>query len=561
VEAIVFETFYLAMIFFVGLMLSRILVPMSGKIALVLGLVDRPNDRKVHTQPVPQTGGLAMAVALFATILICVEFNNRTVEGFLLGAGIIVLTGLMDDSVGLKPTMKFLGEILAAAVFVKVAGVSLVTFGDLLGFGEIRTGWLAPYVTIFCMVGVMNALNLSDGLDGLAGGISFIAAALLSVAAYEQEAWYWSVLALSLVGVLLGFLRHNDHPASLFMGDTGSLLLGFSLSAIAVGLARPGQGYTPVAPVSLGILLALPIVDTLRVMGYRLARRKNPFKADKTHLHHRLMALAVPHAGVVSIIYVIMLGCAVLAWYGRTWPEWIQFFTVTAFFVALYCGLHCLERRQVDLGRVYTVLRRAVRHRRYRDLTLGWRGDAMKWLAVLPPLLLAVPLVSLLPTSRILGLLSLSAALLLLLLFPWRGSRRRMPLGHGALYVGCVLLLVLYIFAPDRPPWMMPVLYVACGAAFVWALVFVAAAPHGLVHLPGGFEILMLFLSWSFPLVLLPMLGVDDAIVWGAAAACLLALPLLAFGQLALLRRPAHNTVTAAVFIVVFCVIGGTAFL
>jgi hypothetical protein len=264
---------------------------------------------------------------------------------------------------------------------------------------------------------------------------------------------------------------------------------------------------------------------------------------------------------VVGILYMVMLGCAVLAWNGRTWPEWMQFYTVTILFVVFYSGLHCLERRQVDLGKAYTILRRAVRRRRYRDLTLGWRGDAMKWFALLPPLLLVVPLAALLPTSRIPGLLSLCAALLLFLLFPWRGTRRRMPLGHGALYLGSVLLLVLYIFAPDKPSWVMPVLYGACGAAFVWAAVFAAAAPHGLIHLPGGFEILMLFLSWSFPLVLLPMLGVDGAIVWGVAAACLLALPLLAFGQLALLRRPGPNTATALGFIVVFLVIGGTAFL
>jgi len=150
----------------------------------------------------------------------------------------------------------------------------------------------------------MNALNLADGLDGLAGGISAIAAIFLGLFAYLSVDWVALWILLALVGSLFGFLRYNTHPAKLFMGDTGSLLLGYTLSAAAVMLVRNDPVGIHLAPVTVAAVLALPITDTLLVMSRRLRHGQNPFSPDRTHLHHQLLELGFPHAVVVRILYL-----------------------------------------------------------------------------------------------------------------------------------------------------------------------------------------------------------------------------------------------------------------
>lgn len=560
-------------LFFVGLGLSRLLVPLSGWLAVLLGAVDRPNARKVHTRVMPRMGGIAIAAALFATLLLgiqlesrivasllsCVQLEHQAMQAFLLGALVVVVVGTLDDTIGIRPWLKFAGEILAALVFIEVGGFSLTSFGNLLGFGEIRTGWLAVPLTIFCMVGLMNALNLSDGLDGLAGGISFIVVLFLATLAHGAQAQIWTILSLALLGVLLGFLRHNHHPASLFMGDSGSLLLGYSLGAITVGLTMSIDGSRPIKPITLAVILALPIVDTVYVMGRRLLTGRNPFQPDKTHLHHRLLAMGLYQQGVVNIYYLLMLIFAFAAWYARGWPEWLRFYGGLACLVSFYVGLARMEGRRLDLGRWLDSLR-LFRHRRF-SLPVWFPAWLERTGVLLLALLLLAALLGLGQVPETLGFLALATALFIALLFPWSGKRKRLPLGHGVLYLACFSLLVLPLSMPGKPPWIVPVLYGAAGFAFVAVLLLVAGSRRSLMLYPCGFEILLLLVSWACPLLVLPILGASEQVQAATATACVLALPLFCFGKLVLGRRPAANIGAALAFLLLFLLLGAPAFL
>lgn len=558
-QAALTEILFLALLFFVGLAAARVLMPLSRRLATVVGALDRPDQRKRHVGVVPRLGGLAITVAFLFTLLVCVRLDDIA-AGFLAGALIVALTGLLDDIFEISPRLKFLGEIMAALTFVGLSGFQLHSFGDLLGIGEIRTGILAPAVTVFCLVGVMNALNLSDGLDGLAGGIGFIAAFFLAVLAYELQAMYWLAIALSLLGVLLGFLRHNHYPASLFMGDTGSLLIGYSLAATAVGLVQTGAGSRPASPITLAIMLSLPIADTVWVMTQRLLQGRNPLRPDRTHLHHRLQKLGLGHGGVVVLIYVIMLGMGFLAWYGRSWPDWLEFLAVLVLLAIIYGGLLLLELRQVNLGRWFDRLRLFRRRQSWnvKDGAVGW---GLRSVMLFLPFGLVLPFVVLLPLGRVSGLLALGAALLMLLLYPWRAARRCLPLGQGVFYLAVFVWLLLLIFAPDKPPWLLPLLYGAAVAAGICTLLLVSTSSRSRLLYPCGLELLFLFVSWALPLVVLPMLGVSPAVRYDFFTAAILALPLFCLGKLFLRRSPRRNFTAAVLFFVIFLFLGFTAWL
>ena len=228
-----------------------------------------------------------------------------------------------------------------------MSGAQLFTLGDFLGIGEVRTGFLAPAVTVFCMVGVMNALNLSDGLDGLAGGISAIACVFLGAFAYWGGDWLSLSIIAALLGAVFGFLRHNTYPANLFMGDTGSLLLGYALSAAAVMLVQDhGSGIAP-SPVTVAGVLALPIVDTLLVMLRRLRHGENPFLPDRTHLHHRLMEMGLPHDAVVPVLYICSGLFGIQAWFQRSIPDGLQFAFILILCFAVYGTVFFFRRDAV----------------------------------------------------------------------------------------------------------------------------------------------------------------------------------------------------------------------
>lgn len=294
-------------VFLTALFASLFVLPKLARIAKAIGLLDKPAEkRKVHKIPRPLVGGIGIIIAATFSALILVPLAGM--RGYFLGLSLLLLVGFLDDFKELGHRQKFFAQIVATALLMYFSKIYLVTFGDLAGFGEIvlpPLSWIIWTLTIFCVVGVINAINLMDGLDGLAGGISFVAFLAFAIHASIAGNETLLLLNLALAGAVLGFLRFNWYPSSLFMGDAGSLCLGFSLAFMALALT---QGSTAkVSPVCPLLILAVPITDTLTVMGKRILRGQSPFKADRYHLHHILMRYGLGRVTAVKVIVGISI--------------------------------------------------------------------------------------------------------------------------------------------------------------------------------------------------------------------------------------------------------------
>ncbi|WP_267926493.1 glycosyltransferase family 4 protein [Desulfolithobacter dissulfuricans] len=553
---------FFLLVFYTSLFLSLVLVPLSGRVAKLLGVLDHPDPRKIHRNPLPRMGGVGIAAAFVLGVLLCVK-TPPLIQGVLLGAGIIVFTGLLDDFFKISPKLKFVGEILAVTAFMMVSGISLPGFGDLFGIGEIRFGFLAPVFTVFCMVGVINALNLSDGLDGLAAGLSAIVLFFIAVLAYSNQAWFFLVLALSGLGAILGFLRYNTHPAKLFMGDSGSLLLGFLLAALSVGLAHGGGLYKPVKPIVMATILALPVVDTLHVMTGRLRRGENPFLPDKTHLHHRLLSMGLPHRDVVTIIYGLSAVFGALGVLGSSGPEWALLLETLVLCGGIYGFVSWAEKN--GLKRSGSGLRQPRRRlsgakKPYQVTLARLAGKSTPYLLPLFLLFFLLPVLLIFPMPPITGYFSFASCLVVVLLYPWKGGRHEMPMAHGVFSVMIFCILLLYMFAPNRPSWLFWYFVGLSALALFWSIPKMLFTREGVYAIPSSFELILILLSWFVPVVLAPFLGISDSARLTLMQSCAMAVPILMLFKVATRRHARRNWLVASSFVFVFAFIGGTAF-
>ncbi|MEN6460038.1 MAG: MraY family glycosyltransferase [Syntrophomonas sp.] len=283
-----------------AIVVAYLLVPVSIKIAHRVGAIDEPDKRKVHSQAMPRFGGLAIFISFMLCMIFLVKVSGPF-TGIVWGAGIVFLVGMLDDIFQLSPWVKLAGQIVAASVAIYFGVmVSFVTnpFNGMLGLG-----YFSIPLTLLWIVGVTNAINLIDGLDGLAAGVSSIAAATMGIVALLQGQSMVAMVAFLLVASILGFLPYNFHPARTFMGDGGSNFLGFILGCLAVtGLAKSAALISLLMPI---VILGIPIFDTFFAIIRRINNKAPIFRPDKAHLHHRLMAMGCSHRGSVLIIYGI----------------------------------------------------------------------------------------------------------------------------------------------------------------------------------------------------------------------------------------------------------------
>lgn len=283
--------------FIFATIISVILIPILIKSAKFLHMIDEPDERKVHTRAVPRCGGLGLSIATIAAVLIVAPFE-QPYSSLLVGGFIIVLFGALDDILNLHYKWKFLGQFIAV-IFVIQQGIYL----QFLPFCGLAAGplWIAYPLTFFFVVGVTNAVNLSDGLDGLAAGVTLMT--LATIAFLSSSVGGTPIVSLALIGGILGFLRFNSHPAIVFMGDTGSQFIGFMAAFLSIYLVS--KVHTTLNPALPLLLLGLPVLDTLMVMTQRIAIGKSPFSPDKRHIHHKLLALGFSHAEAVAGIYLV----------------------------------------------------------------------------------------------------------------------------------------------------------------------------------------------------------------------------------------------------------------
>jgi len=286
--------FVLALTFVLSLLLSLYGVPMARQAALAFNVVDRPDGRlKFQAEPVPYFGGLAVYLAFLISLALTFEFRQE-VLGLVLAGTLMVMVGLIDDFGVLKPWPKLVGQLIAVFVLIR-SGIRI----EIAALPD----WLAIALTVFWMIGVINAVNIIDVMDGLAGGVSLVACFWLFVVAVINQDMMIAVMLAALAGSLIGFLRFNFHPARIYLGDSGSLFIGLMLGA----LAMIGK-YTAVNPVALlapVFVLGVPIFDTLFVMYIRKLRRLPVFLGSPDHFALRLRRWALPVPQVAALSYAV----------------------------------------------------------------------------------------------------------------------------------------------------------------------------------------------------------------------------------------------------------------
>lgn len=280
---------------------ALVLTPLVIQFAYRIKAVDQPNYRKVHQKAMPRIGGLAIFGAFLVGYFVLMPEDEHAVY-ILLGAILIILTGFLDDLLNITPKAKLLGQLAAAGIVIY--GGLQVTFITLPVIGVIEFGYFSIPITLLWIVGITNAINLIDGLDGLAAGVSTIALLAMAVMAAIMGDIFVMGVALVLAGSAIGFLFYNFHPAKIFMGDTGSLFLGFMISVLALSGFKNVALISYIIPV---IMLGVPVSDTFFAIIRRI-RLKQPISApDKSHLHHRLIAVGFSHRQTVIVIYFIAL--------------------------------------------------------------------------------------------------------------------------------------------------------------------------------------------------------------------------------------------------------------
>lgn len=318
------EWFWFAVIFIIALLGTVAFTPLSMKIAWRLDAVDYPDGRRVNTRPTPRLGGVAVFLGLSLAVACIIVVNwiapdlidvrglNKGINYFGVALAVTVMfgVGLLDDIFQLNAWLKFSGQIIAALIAC-LSGVLFSHFLNPFGPGVIDIGIFAYPVTIFYLVAFANIINLIDGLDGLASGITAICAAALFYLSFSRGAMDASIAALGLIGACGGFLFFNFYPAKTFLGDSGALVLGFSLGLISLfGVVRTTALISLLIPV---VIAGVPVIDTFTSIIRRLRSGTSVFSADKQHVHHQFINLGFSQRTTVLIIYGMSIVLSVLA--------------------------------------------------------------------------------------------------------------------------------------------------------------------------------------------------------------------------------------------------------
>ena len=299
--------------FAVSLLVAYVMTPPVKRFAEKVGAIDVPRDnRRVHDHPIPRMGGLAIFIGFVLSLIFFVPMSTK-VLGLLVGSVIIAVMGGVDDIVSLNPWVKLAGQIVAALVAIR-CGLVFDVISNPNIFAEetyIEIGWLSIPLTMLWIVGCTNAVNLIDGLDGLAVGVSAISSMTMLIVSLFVSEPVVSIILAALTGACLGFMPYNLNPAKIFMGDVGSPLLGFVLSTASImGLFKLHAIITFFVPL---LALALPLADTIFAFFRRILHGQSPFKADKGHFHHRLLAMGLNQKQVVAVLYGISAVLGLLA--------------------------------------------------------------------------------------------------------------------------------------------------------------------------------------------------------------------------------------------------------
>jgi UDP-N-acetylmuramyl pentapeptide phosphotransferase/UDP-N-acetylglucosamine-1-phosphate transferase len=305
-------------------------------IAKLKHLFDDPSDeRKIHTENTPSMGGMMIFAGTLFSFLLWLPIDEIGVIKYLIPSLLIMFfVGMKDDIIGTVAVKKLAAHIAVAFIMVFMAEIKLTSLHGLFGVKEIPE-WAGIMLSIFTYIVVVNAFNLIDGVDGLAAGVGLIASTAFGVWFYYAGDWTYAVLAFSLAGALLGFLRFNFNPAKIFMGDSGSLVIGFLFAVMAIELVEydvqqelPNIIKNISKPILAMSIIVYPLVDTIRVFTLRAIKGISPFTADRNHIHHRLMDLGLGHKQTVIIIYFFSLATIAAAVFSQQFDPSYSFIVI-----------------------------------------------------------------------------------------------------------------------------------------------------------------------------------------------------------------------------------------
>lgn len=294
-------------------------IPVIIQVAKDKMLFDEPDERKVHKNVIPTLGGLGIfAGFLIATLMGVPSGITSELQYFAAAATVIFFLGIKDDILILSASKKFIGQLIAAGIIIKFGGIQISNMHGLLGIYEI------PHVasivlSLFTIIVITNSFNLIDGVDGLAGSLGLITTLVFGIYFFYAGQLTFAVMALSLAGSIIAFLIYNFSPAKIFMGDTGSLLLGLINSILVIKFinvaGNPASNFPIEAAPAIGFaILMIPLFDTLRVFGLRILDRRSPFSPDRNHVHHFLLDLGLSHRMVTITCVTVNIGFIVMAY-------------------------------------------------------------------------------------------------------------------------------------------------------------------------------------------------------------------------------------------------------
>lgn len=325
------------------LLLTMLLTSMIIKFSSKIGMLDIPNDRSSHVNPTPRGAGVAM---FFAYMAVLVLFHWGFIYeniGFFLALTLIFAVGVYDDNKGVSPKLKFIAIAVASLLIFFINDFQIDTVGTWFGY-ETKLPWiLALLVTVVAIVGFTNALNLLDGLDGLAGSISLVIFSAFAYIGYIYGDNFIITVSLLMIFSLIGFLFFNWSPASIFMGDSGSLVLGFTVAVVAI------KAIEHINVVSVLLLTALPIVDTLVVMTRRMQRGLSPFNPDKTHIHHKMLTW---RGSVDHSVFILVVTQVFFSFIGVLFREFGDENSLFLVIIMLYLFFSLLDERKLVRDKV-----------------------------------------------------------------------------------------------------------------------------------------------------------------------------------------------------------------
>ncbi|HUG73199.1 MAG TPA: MraY family glycosyltransferase [Steroidobacteraceae bacterium] len=423
---------------------SMLVIPLACRIAPRIGMVDQPDPRKVHKAPVPRVGGWGIVAGALVPLAF-LGYSDPLLQSFIAGALVLFIFGTWDDARQISHWPKFAGQIAAVAlvVFWGDLYVTRLPFLD----GDALSPLAGQLFTLVAMVGVINAINHSDGLDGLAAGETLLSLIAVGFLGYLTSARLVTDLALVTIGGIIGFLRYNTHPARVFMGDSGSQVLGFTTAFLVVYLVQ--KAHTAASAALPLLLLGLPIADIIAVLYQRVRGRMNWFKATRNHVHHRLLDLGFSHYQSVVLIYSLQAGLVTAAVLLRYAADLAVVATYFGVILALFALLVLAERSGWRLAHASRV--------RWASLS-AWIGGVRRnasvqttfvWaiaLAVSGLILFAVFRSGTVP--RDFGVLAAVATLLVLLTIASRRDFRNLAL-HLAVYVTVAFATYLLTTYPE----------------------------------------------------------------------------------------------------------------